>query len=58
MLTAVEAVTSVSQWQLALFNAWRRGGGGGLKGGKAAIHRLASCVTCTYVNYKLPRCVL
>lgn len=28
MLTAVEAVTSMSQWQLALFNALSREGGG------------------------------
>lgn len=27
MLTAVEAVTSMSQWQLTLFNAWSHGGG-------------------------------
>lgn len=40
MLTAVEAVTSMSQWQLALFNAWSHGGEGG------GIHRLTSYVTC------------
>lgn len=28
MLAAVEAVTSMSQWQLALFNAWSHEGGG------------------------------
>lgn len=28
MLAAVESVTSTSQWQLALFNAWSHGGGG------------------------------
>lgn len=28
MLAAVEAVTSISQWQLALFNAWSQWGGG------------------------------
>lgn len=31
MLAAVEAVTSMSQWQLALFNAWKVGG---YEGGK------------------------
>ena len=28
MLAAVDAVTSMSQWQLALFNSWSNGGGG------------------------------
>lgn len=27
MLAAVDAVTSMSQWQLALFNSWSNGGG-------------------------------
>lgn len=49
MLAAVEAVTSMSQWQLALFNAWRVG-----VMGKADIHRPASYGTCTYVKYALP----
>lgn len=51
MLAAVEAVTLMSQWQLALFNAWSHGG---WIRGNAAIHGLASYVTCTYVKYILP----
>lgn len=46
MFAAVEAVTFMSQWQLALFNAWSHDWGGGA----ACI----SYVTCTYVKYILP----
>ena len=54
MLAAVEAVTSTSQWQLALFNSWSHVEGGWWGegwGGKADIRRPASYVTCTYVKY-------
>lgn len=55
MLAAVEAVTSMSLWQLALFNTWSHEGGGG-EGRflEADVHRPTSYFTCTYVKCVLP----
>lgn len=57
MLAAVEAVTSTSQWQLPLFNAWGVGWWGGgfgqtLMGPPAMSHVHMSNTYCHTMGYK------
>lgn len=52
MLTAVEAVTSTSQWQLPLFNTWRQAGGRRINSHRSLSHmyicQIDAAVLCVY----------